>query len=240
MTEKNLKASYKTSAAEVLITPNDCGENTIAIFSRTQLDVPLITAKIVIVPPRAVVEAIVSPEGGFITDTKYQLKMKYSDENAAVGYSYTVEGGDYTMSNDRVTFNKDGEYKVRFTSSYYPDDVYEFTLIVLNPQKEAAIRKQIGHFGMFGILGVFGLLSFGYFIKKFPYKAIITAVAGFTVAAVSEIFQLPVFTNARGSSVGDIFIDFSGYLLGAALTLGILFVVYKIISRRRASSPTEQ
>ena len=236
----NVKVAYFSSSSKVTITPKACGINALTIYSRTKLDTPLMTVNVNIVPPPPVVEAIVTPEKGFVVNTAYALKMKFADENSSSGYTYTVEGKDYTKSNGKVTFNKAGEYKVTFSSVYYPTEVYEFTLIVLDPAHEAAVRKQVGHFGMFAVLGVFGLLSLGYFIKKPVYKSIIVTLAGLVVAAASELLQLPAFTKSRGTSITDILIDFGGYALGAAFALIMLFVVYMIISRRRASSPTDE
>ncbi|MBP5177537.1 MAG: hypothetical protein ILP02_03015, partial [Clostridia bacterium] len=73
-----------------------------------------------------------------------------------------------------------------------------------------------------------------------PYNAIITSFAGFAVAGISELLQLPIFTDSRGAAFTDVLIDFSGYALGGALTIAALMVIHLIISRRRASASTDK
>ncbi|MBP5177123.1 MAG: Ig-like domain-containing protein, partial [Clostridia bacterium] len=151
---ESVTASYRDSGANVFVLAKSCGDATLTLYSRTRLDKPLLSVEVTVVPPPAVVEAISVPDGGFTVGKAYTLKMKYSDENAAVGYTYDVEGKDLTLSGGKVTFNKPGEYSVKFSSAYYPDNEFYFTLIVLDHAAEGKIRKRLGHFAMFAVLGV--------------------------------------------------------------------------------------
>jgi|GEM_PF-2588177 len=238
--DKNVRVTYSNSASVVILTPESCGENTFMLYSRTNLDHPVADFSVSIIPPRAVVEAIEKPASGFLCGSSYKLNLIVADKNSLVGYDYEVFGKNATVNESgRVTFNKAGEYRVVFSSSYYPEDVFEFVIIAIDNKAESAFRKQLGHFGLFAALGLFGVLSLGYFSKKPAYKAIITLFCGLMVAAVSEVLQLPIFTVARGFSAIDILIDFGGYLAGAAIMIATLIIIYLIRSRRESSSPTD-
>ena len=90
----------------------------------------------------------------------------------------------------------------------------------------SVIRKLFGHFGLFAFDAIFTTLAFHLFLKdtKFanPWWTIgASNIAGFIVAAVSEIIQ--IFTPDRYGTWGDIGIDFGGYFLGFILTFLILY-----------------
>ena len=248
------------NSSRIVLTPTACGDVTVEIYARTEAALyiyenrkkaegdpdpafpePLKTITLTIIPPPALATGINKPETDYDINTEYSLELVVADKNAMVGYDYTVEGGEFEKSEKgKVTFLKAGEYTVTFTSTYYPENTYVFTILVFDKKTELAIRKQIGHFGMFVVLGVFAAVAFMYFIKKLPYNAIITTFSGLAVAALSEVMQLPLFTEGRRFAFSDVLIDFGGFLAGSILIMLFVFVFYRIRSRRITSSPTEE
>lgn len=77
------------------------------------------------------------------------------------------------------------------------------------------IRKAMGHFGAFLVLGIFGSMTYCIIFKKNLRGRLIAFVvclaAGFAVAGITEILQLPIFTPGRGPSFSDVMLDFTGY-----------------------------
>ena len=77
------------------------------------------------------------------------------------------------------------------------------------------VRKSMGHFGAFLVLGIFAALSYYIVFPKHIYGKItafeVTIIAGFVVASVTEILQLPIFTYGRYGSFDDVLLDFIGY-----------------------------
>lgn len=90
------------------------------------------------------------------------------------------------------------------------------------------IRKSIGHFGAFLVLGIFGALTY-YIILPKSFKGkllsvVICLVAGFAVAGITEILQLPYFTQGRYCSFDDVLLDFSGYCT-SAIPIGLIILI---------------
>ena len=85
------------------------------------------------------------------------------------------------------------------------------------------IRKAIGHFGLFFVLGVFSSLTYFSFIHKKKLSLISITIVGFITASLSEILQgIP---GDRYPSVGDVIIDYVGYLLALIMLIFILYVI---------------
>ncbi len=196
--------------------------------------------KITVIPPKAVVTGIEISEK-VVINKKYKASLITTNEYAKQGYTYRVtdEENCYVDTSGNMTFKKSGTYEIVFTSKFYPDDVYKFYIVVEDPVEETNLRKQVGHFGLFLILGIFGLLAFGRYPKRNGSKIIWVATAGAFVALLSEFFQSGLFTAGRAPSFIDVLIDFSGYLSGAIIVLGVLFVIYLISKRRSASFDTD-
>ena len=232
-----VKISYAKSGARVVVQGTACGSATLAVCSRTRYEDEVFFFNVEVLPPPALAVAINKPEGGYQVGIAYSPELIVADDYATVGYDFTVSGKDYSKNGKTVTFNAAGEYKVTFTSIYYPEYEYSFTLLVFDGEAEGAVRKGVGHFGLFAALGFLGVFWAFSFIKKPVYSAIIDLVSGLGVATMSEIFQLSFFTAARGFSPLDILLDLGGYALGSAIALALTFIVYKIVSSRRVSSP---
>lgn len=92
------------------------------------------------------------------------------------------------------------------------------------------IRKGMGHFGAFLVLGILASLSYYIIFKKSLLGKlcafIICLFAGFAVAGITEILQLPIFTVGRGASFSDVMLDFTGYCTSVAPIYMIIFSVH--------------
>lgn len=80
---------------------------------------------------------------------------------------------------------------------------------------EYFVRK-LGHFTEFFVLGLESFLLLAVRKKLSMHWTLHIAAAGFAVGAVDETLQ--IFTN-RGSSLADVWLDFSGFSVGATLVL---------------------
>lgn len=100
------------------------------------------------------------------------------------------------------------------------------------------IRKSIGHFGLFGALAVFAFPTYlPLFLRlfkgkgKYAFSILVIALIGLLTASISECLQLPIFTSGRSGEIKDIFIDFSGYILGIIFD-GIILLIIKAKERK--------
>ncbi len=116
----------------------------------------------------------------------------------------------FTLTVDRITI------KDTITNFYY------------------VIRKSIGHFGAFLVLGIFGSLSYYIIFKKTLKGKLIaggvTLFAGFAVAGITEILQLPYFTEGRHCSFDDVLLDFRGYCCSSIPIYFIIILAHVIVS----------
>lgn len=92
------------------------------------------------------------------------------------------------------------------------------------------VRKAFGHFGAFLVLGIFAVITyFMLFPKSTKGKLLgfgVCMVAGFAVAGLTEILQLPIFTPNRGPSFKDVLLDFEGYCYSTLIMYFIIFAVH--------------
>ncbi len=188
---------------------------------------------ITVVPPRAIVTGIeISDE--VVINTKYKPKLVTTNKYAKQGYTYTITDKEnaYIDTNGNITFYKSGTYEIVFTSTFYPEDVYKFSIVVVDPKEELSLRKHVGHFGIFLILGIFGLLAFGRYPKRNGYKCAFVLGSGAFVATLSEILQTGLFTQGREARFIDVLIDLGGYLVGVIIVFAILFLIFNYRKRR--------
>ena len=96
------------------------------------------------------------------------------------------------------------------------------------------IRKAIGHFGAFFVLGLFGAVAYLFFSHRGAGAKtaafVLCVAAGFAVAGITEICQLPVFTSGRYCSFSDVLLDFNGYALSATLVFAVYAAVQAILA----------
>jgi uncharacterized protein YjdB len=94
------------------------------------------------------------------------------------------------------------------------------------------VRKSMGHFGAFLVLGIFAALSYYIVFPKHIYGKItafeVTIIAGFVVASVTEILQLPIFTYGRYGSFDDVLLDFIGYCT-STIPIYVIIILFHYI-----------
>lgn len=93
-----------------------------------------------------------------------------------------------------------------------------------------AVRK-LAHFIEFCALGVVAVLL----LRNIPMRdnlfgKIMLLLVGITIPLVDETIQ--IFSN-RGSSLKDVWIDMSGYLVGCLLCVGIIKLVAKLKNKNK-------
>ena len=99
------------------------------------------------------------------------------------------------------------------------------------------IRKAFGHFGLFVCSGLLTSPALYFLLKpykwaKYSYIITISSLFGFSMGALTETIQLNV--PGRSGEFTDVMIDFSGYLLGAAIIVLILFLVIRHQNKKQA------
>ena len=234
-----LTALYVDDAKQINVSAQECGKCLVRVYSTMDFTQPLVTFTANVIPPKAVVTGLTVPAYGFNCSGPYELTLSVNDKYSLVGYTYKIDGNDYHFDeNNYVVFDRVGNFNVTFTSEYYPEDSYTFTLVVVDDKKELRMRKEFGHFGLFALLALFGTVAFLFFIRKKPLNYVVITIAGLIVAVLSELFQLSLFTSGRAFQFTDILIDMAGYAVGIGLTVLALFTFYKVRRKRRTSSPT--
>ena len=176
------------------------------------------------------------------TEDGYSMKIQCSasvtatlEENATVLYvtfessnpevakihpDGTIEGVGIGKTTITVSTSYDGETTLeRFELTVaYPTFSEQFDNFAL------WVRKSFGHFGAFIILGIFAALTYHTFFPKSTkgkfIAFLVCLAAGFAVAGLTEIFQLPIFTEGRGCSFDDVILDFRGYCCSSVLIFG--------------------
>ena len=82
------------------------------------------------------------------------------------------------------------------------------------------------------MLGIFGSLTY-YIIFKKNLKGklgafVVNLLAGFAVAGITEILQLPYFTQGRYCSFDDVLLDFNGYCSSSIPIFAIIILAHLI------------
>ncbi len=123
---------------------------------------------------------------------------------------------------------------------------YRFTVHIVVDKKKLItnmttflyyIRKGLGHFGAFLITAVFSVLFYLFVFddkRNWFFSIPFIYLQGLFVAELTEFIQL--FTPNRSGLWSDVMIDFTGFSIGASLTLLIILVYYLIryfISKKR-------
>lgn len=166
-------------------------------------------------------------ENATILDITYSS----SDESIAkIGSDGTIEA----IRGGTVTITVSTSYENETTSESFELTVDPITLKDTMENFYYTIRKSIGHFGAFLVLGILGSLTYYIiFPKSFGGKLLGSAVsltAGFAVAGITEILQLPYFTEGRYCSFNDVLIDFSGYCT-AAIPIALIILIFHLIKK---------
>lgn len=96
------------------------------------------------------------------------------------------------------------------------------------------LRKAAGHFMLFLVTAIFGIIFFYFYfddIKVWWLMLSMSLGTGLLVAGLSELIQK--FTDGRSGLWSDVGIDFLGYFIGTVLTIGIIFLIRLIKSKRK-------
>lgn len=145
---------------------------------------------------------------------------------------------------------KGGEITITATTSYGDKTTTQTMVLVVDKITFSEtmqnfylwVRKGFGHFGAFLVLGIFASATYYMlFSKSTKGKLVGFAVcmfAGFAVAGITEILQLPVFTAGRTSSFSDVMLDFKGYCCSSLVIYAIIFVVH--FAKMRAKTKQNQ
>ena len=101
-----------------------------------------------------------------------------------------------------------------------------FTGIILS---EHFIRK-LAHFTEYAALGFFMCLSFRVYTVKISRCLIFSSLLGLLTAMADEYYQ--TFIPGRAGLVKDVFIDFSGLIVGIIISLIIVYIINLVIEHR--------
>ena len=107
--------------------------------------------------------------------------------------------------------------------------------IVLNPETtHIVVRKLVGHFGLFGASGLFTTIAMLLFKDvRYDKKMVVFAISegfGLVLAVISELIQL--VTPGRYFSIGDVFIDYSGYIVFSMIVFFSFYIIYRDKERK--------
>lgn len=136
---------------------------------------------------------------------------------------------------------REGTCTIRFTSIVNPDLVFETKILVVGAgavsihdfqQFTVYIRKSLGHAAVFMLAQIFTYLTLYMFFydKKWWFYSSISIGEGLFISGLSELIQF--FVPLRDATFLDIFIDFAGVVVGAALTFLGIYIVKKIKEKK--------
>lgn len=177
-------------------------------------------------------ESFVSYYGDAYT---YVLQTEWGDALSSDEVTWSVSGNARISKSGKLT--PLGLGKIKITATVVYDDltytVHKTVTVRLYNDFYGFVRKIAGHFSMFAILG-FGLAGVCFLLTKPKWLSPLYALSlGAIAAGISEMFQLPIFSEGRVASGVDVLVDFMGVCLGVALAfvvLGIWFLIDYLIS----------
>lgn len=151
--------------------------------------------------------------------------------------SVTNEGNSAT-----VNVLKEGTCTLKVVSVINPELTFESKLTIVKAGAISSgdvesvghiLRKSVGHAAVFMVSQIFTYLTLYMFFYEKPwwFYSSISLGEGLLLAGVSELIQF--FVPSRDGAWLDILIDFSGIAVGAALTFLGIFIVKKIIQKKR-------
>lgn len=149
-------------------------------------------------------------------------------EIAKIGQDGVIEAVKEGTATITVSTSYDGET----TSESFELTVLGYTFSDRFENFALWVRKSLGHFGAFMALGIFATLTY---LMIFPKSTkgkllgfVVCLVAGFAVAGITEICQLPLFTFGRLASFDDVLLDFFGYCFSVLPTYAIILFTHFI------------
>ncbi len=142
-----------------------------------------------------------------------------------------VEGEEIaSLEGSKLTAKNLGKVVLRAQSVYYPEFCEDVEIeIHLFNNFYSFVRKIVGHFSLFAILGMGYFICSFFFLKKRRWASLLIAPFGvLTIAGLTELVQL--YTPGRYGTLYDIFINFSGGLVGMGFVLAC-FIAYVLITK---------
>lgn len=234
VSQKGVVTCHK--AGEVVITAR-CGEN---IESSINITVKEVLSKNIHLELDGLSD---SSEGYSIKQGEVGKVIATLDENATI-QSITFSSSDESVakiwqdgvieavSGGSATITVSTSYEGEVTEESFLLTVERITLKDTMKNFYYIIRKSVGHFGAFLVLGILGALTYYIIFKKDLVGKLISfgvcIVAGFAVAGITEILQLPYFTQGRYCSFDDVMLDFKGYCC-SAVPIGLLIIALHFI-----------
>ena len=161
--------------------------------------------------------------------TVKDLSFSSSDEKIL---KISPDGSIEALRGGSVTITVSTSYDGDVTSKSFVLTVDPLTLEDTIDNFYYFVRKSMGHFGAFLVLGIFTALSYYIIFPKHIYGKItafeVTMIAGFVVAGVTEILQLPYFTQGRHGSFDDVLLDFVGYCT-STIPMYVIIILFHYI-----------
>ena len=204
---------------------------------------PIYKTSVTVIPPRANVLGLKKTDIAY-EGNGFPITLDVTDNDSLIGITCTITHADGLSfryySDKEVIFEKEGAYTLTYRSDYYDDFEYSYTVIVESNKNAVSVRKTLGHALLFALLGAFALISFGFFGKTAAIKTLSVALSGAAVAAISEILQLPLFSDGRSATFADVLIDLAGFAVGVVCVFTALVIRYRarLKKSRSASSAT--
>ncbi len=245
-------------------------ESKITITAHSLLDKDVIISKEITLKPVTITdfELVIPYYGTHITNMPYmgetgeEIKVWIEDNTGTIGTS----GVTVTSSNPDVakvyaqgsyiyiSCIKDGNTHIEVTSINNPSvmkyiDLQVTVRGVINHDNYLSfaefVRKSIGHFLLFLVSGVFTFLYFyelnkdvNFKGKKKWYYIAVSLVLGVLLAGLSELIQ--VFVPSRFGSMLDVLTDSSGYILGALITLLVIYLIHHTKNKKKEKLEKEK
>ena len=166
--------------------------------------------------------------------TILDVKFSSSDESIAkIGADGVIEA----RRGGKVTITVSTSYGDETTSTSFVLEVSRITLEDTIDNFYLWVRKALGHFGAFLVLGIFASITYCIAFKKNLRGRLIAFIvcilAGFAVAGITEILQLPAFTTGRFCSFSDVMLDFAGYCTSAVPIYAAVILVHIVMNVAR-------
>ncbi|MBQ2894663.1 MAG: VanZ family protein [Clostridia bacterium] len=174
-----------------------------------------------------------------ICDKEYQYTV-FDGERDCDKISWSVvKGKGVTITEEgKLIATELGDVIIRATSTQ-DESIYADFRVRVSPYENfhTYVRKIFGHFTAFAILGVgFAVTYFLLFGRARKISPIVALISSAVVAAITEILQMPIFTQNRGPSVKDVVLDTEGSawgVLGAVVFILLFLLVVRLISKRK-------
>ena len=173
------------------------------------------------------------------------LDVVYTSSDSSIA-SVSADGVIQALKGGTVTITASTSYGDEITSASFTLTVDPITFKDNVKNFYRWVRKGFGHFGAFLVLGIFASWSYCILFSKNTkgriFSFLVTLIAGFAIAGITEILQLPIFTAGRYCSFDDVMLDFRGYCTSSLAIFALVFAVHFIklfIAKRKQKQSNE-